>query len=95
MHHGDAGLFWAAVPADQWPDHPEHRASIVSKCEPPCGDRRLELVFIGQELDSTLARHALDACLLSDEELAAGPQAWATLPDPFSRWVMETEELPR
>ena len=95
MHHGYAGLFWAAVPADQWPDHPEHRASIVRKSEPPYGDRRQEIVFIGQELDSTRARHALDACLLSDEELAAGPQAWAMLPDPFPQWVRETEELPR
>ena len=92
MNHGFAGLFWSAVPEDQWPDHTEHRAEIESKCEPPYGDRRQEIVFIGQGLDEERARRALDACLLNEAELAAGPDSWKQLPDPFPQWIREVEE---
>lgn len=92
MNHGFAGLFWSAVPKDQWPDHTEHRAAIEAKCEPPYGDRRQEIVFIGQGLDEEQARRALDACLLTETELAAGPEAWKRYPDPFPQWIREIEE---
>ncbi|MCC5793283.1 MAG: zinc metallochaperone GTPase ZigA [Chromatiales bacterium] len=92
MNHGFAGLFWSAVPESSWPDRPEHRAAIQSKFEPPFGDRRQEIVFIGLQLDEPAARKALDACLLNDEELAFGSESWATLPDPFPQWMREVEE---
>ena len=47
---------------------------------------RQELVFIGQGLDEERIRQALDACLLSDEQLLRGRDFWATLPDPFPAW---------
>ena len=92
MRHGFAGLFWSAVPGEHWPEHPEHRAAIESKFEGPYGDRRQEIVFIGQQLDEVQARRALDACLLDETEFAAGPEAWAQLPDPFPEWMPEVEE---
>ena len=92
MRHGFAGLFWSAVPGEHWPEHPEHRAAIESKFEGPYGDRRQEIVFIGQQLDEVQARRALDACLLDETEFAAGPEAWAQLPDPFPEWIPEVEE---
>ncbi len=92
MNHGFAGLFWSAMPKEHWPDDAEHRAAIESKCEPPYGDRRQEIVFIGQGLDEENARRALDACLLNEVELAAGPEAWKRYPDPFPQWVREVEE---
>ena len=92
MNHGYAGLFWSAVPEDEWPEHLEHRASIESKCEPPYGDRRQEIVFIGQELDEEQAIRALDACLLNENELVTGPDSWKQFPDPFPQWVREVEE---
>lgn len=91
MNHGFAGLFWSAVPTDQWPDHPDHLAAIESKCESPYGDRRQELVFIGQDLDAGAARRALDGCLLNDKELAEGPRNWAALTDPFPQWIQAME----
>ena len=92
MNHGFAGLFWSAVPKDQWPDHMEHRAAIERKCEPPYGDRRQEIVFIGQGLDEERASRALDACLLNEKELAAGPDSWRQFRDPFPQWIREVEE---
>ncbi len=92
MHHGFAGLFWSGIARDQWPDHPEHLASIQEKCEEPFGDRRQEIVFIGQQLDESKARRDLDACLLNDDELARGPQEWKRFADPFPQWIQEFEE---
>ncbi len=92
MNHGYAGLFWSAVPEDEWPEHMEHRAAIESKCEPPFGDRRQEIVFIGQALDEEQASRALDACLLNEKELVAGPDSWKRFPDPFPLWIREFEE---
>ena len=92
MNHGFAGLFWSAMPRDEWPDHTEQRAAIERKCVPPYGDRRQEIVFIGQELDEEQARRALDACLLNEKELAAGSDCWKQFPDPFPQWIREAEE---
>ncbi|OLO09644.1 4-hydroxytetrahydrobiopterin dehydratase [Salinicola sp. MH3R3-1] len=85
-HHGFAGLFWRAVPESRWPQDPEYRASILEKWQEPFGDMRQELVFIGQGLNAADIRRRLEACLLSDEELARGKDYWVTLPDPFPEW---------
>jgi G3E family GTPase len=85
-HHGMAGVFWKAIPEDQWPDDPETRQFIMDKWQEPFGDMRQELVFIGQSLDQAKMRAALDDCLLSEAELLEGMEAWKTLPDPFPAW---------
>ncbi|WP_354698489.1 GTP-binding protein [Paraconexibacter sp. AEG42_29] len=78
-----AGAWWAVVPRDEWPDP----AEIEPFWAEPMGDRRQELVFIGQDLDEDGIRERLGACLLTDAELAAGPSALAALPDPFPAWM--------
>lgn len=45
-----------------------------------------ELVFIGVDLDRTEPRRRLDPALLTDAELAAGPQAWRHFDDPLPLW---------
>jgi G3E family GTPase len=85
-HHGFAGMFWKAVPKDKWPQDPEYLESIANQWVEPFGDMRQELVFIGQNLRKEAVIEALDACLLSDQELLAGKAVWATLPDPFPEW---------
>ncbi|WP_253449894.1 zinc metallochaperone GTPase ZigA [Halomonas sp. Y3] len=85
-HYGFAGMFWKAVPESRWPEDPDYRAAILDKWQEPFGDMRQELVFIGQNLDEARIRQALDACLLSEEELLAGKEAWQALPDPFPAW---------
>ncbi|MCC5887921.1 MAG: zinc metallochaperone GTPase ZigA [Gammaproteobacteria bacterium] len=89
MHHGFAGLFWAALPEAEWPEEPEAVDEILRRWTPPYGDRRQEIVFIGQQMDVSAARAALDACLLTDAELDLGPASWRRLPDPFPRWTEE------
>ena len=84
--YGFGGMFWSAVPRSRWPDDPEYLESIQSSWVEPFGDMRQELVFIGQGLDEQMVRAALDACLLSDDEMLAGRAFWETLPDPFPAW---------
>ena len=84
--YGFVGMFWSAVPRSRWPDDPEYLASIEKSWEEPFGDMRQELVFIGQGLDESCVRSALDDCLLNDEEMFAGRQFWESLPDPFPVW---------
>ena len=92
MHHGYAGLFWSAVKPELWPPDADHRREIMSQVEPPYGDRRQEIVFIGQNMDAAEATAALDACLLTDAELAAGQAAWSQYTDPFPAWAPVIEE---
>jgi G3E family GTPase len=84
--YGFAGLFWRAVPQENWPDDEEYLASIKSLWVEPFGDMRQELVFIGQELDQQGMIRALDDCLLDEEEVVRGRDYWQTLPDPFPVW---------
>lgn len=40
-------------------------------------------MLIGVNLDELMVRATLEACLLTDEEYAAGPAAWRELKDVF------------
>lgn len=84
-----AGRWWADVPATEWPDDAAARAEIAAHWAPDVGDRRQELVFIGQRIDEARIRADLAHCLLTDAELAAGPAAWQRLPDPFGPWTAD------
>ena len=92
VRHGPAGIWWAAAPRERWPEDPEHRASIEAEFEGDYGDRRQEIVFIGQYLEPERTSEILDHCLLTDDELAAGPESWVRFDDPFPQWFAGREE---
>ena len=85
--HGACGVWWAAVDRSEWPADEASCTEILDRWLAPYGDRRQELVFIGMDMDEAGLRADLDACLLSDAELAGGPERWSRLPDPFPRWA--------
>lgn len=89
MRYGYAGRWWRFVPQDQWPEDAEIRAEILKKWLPETADCRQELVFIGQHIDFNALTVELDACLLTDAEVAMGPEAWLQLRDPFGDWYSE------
>jgi G3E family GTPase len=78
-----AGWWWAAVPRERWPHAPGERPDEASDWDPRYGDRRQELVFIGQNIDVPDLTRRLEACLLDEREAAAGSQSWTGLADPF------------
>ena len=84
--YGFAGMFWMAVPRENWPTDEESLATIQESWVEPFGDMRQELVFIGQNLDKDGMIKELDDCLLSEEDVLRGRTYWATLADPFPAW---------
>jgi len=86
------GFWWAAIPRDHWPDVPSIRTEIESRWNEQVGDCRQEMVFIGIGMDEIDLYDSLQACLLSDEELAQGPQLWQEFPDPFPNWNVTVDE---
>ena len=52
-----------------WPDDSDIRASILADFAEPWGDRRQELVFIGEKLNEAVLRERFDRCLLTDREM--------------------------
>lgn len=89
MRHGFAGHWWRFVPKEQWPQEQESTAAIMENWTPSVGDCRQELVFIGQNIDFLQLSAELDACLLTDDEMALGVEGWRLLPDPFGPWHEE------
>jgi G3E family GTPase len=86
------GYWFDALPHDQWPDDAETLEWVEAVWRDPWGDRRQELVFIGQDMDHAAVSAALDACLLIDEEMRGGPDRWRALVDPFPAWDAALEE---
>ncbi|MRS18258.1 GTP-binding protein [Enterobacteriaceae bacterium RIT692] len=83
---GLAGMWWACVPKDRWPEDAENLGYILENWVDGSGDARQELVFIGIDMDETALRNKLQQALLTDEEMALGPDNWAEFPDPFQPW---------
>ena len=74
------------MPPEQWPQDPQSRAFIDRQRDDAVGDARQELVLIGIEMDPPGLRARLQACLLSDAEMAQGPAGWLRMADPFPLW---------
>jgi len=85
-HQGLAGRWWVAVPPERWPEDEDLRLSIMQNWQEGSGDARQELVFIGMQMDETALRRQLDAALLTDREMALGPQGWQFFSDPVPEW---------
>jgi len=88
------GFWWAAVPKHEWPDDDEECREIAKLWKKPWGDRRQELVVIGQDLDQAALTGKLDGCLLSDAEMKLGLECWKDFPDPFLPWSVREQAAP-
>ncbi len=79
------GIWWSAVPKQQWPDHPEWLELMRDYLDPVWGGRRQEIVFIGCDpMDEAAIRAELDACLVPEIDFV--PAKWRDLADPFPSW---------
>ncbi|MDE4133727.1 GTP-binding protein [Phaeobacter sp. QD34_3] len=78
------GMWWASLPEDRLPSHPQAQAEIARNWVEPWGDRRQEIVFIGVDLIRAAICDRLNAALIDADQFR--PEDWADLPDPFPRW---------
>ena len=87
------GIWWAAVPKERWPAEKEVHDYIAKEWHSPYGDRRQELVFIGQDLPKSEMLATLQECLLDDQEMSLGADQWEErFSDPFVSWSLQDEE---
>jgi G3E family GTPase len=84
-----AGVWWASRSTPAEATDPENRAYLESAWREPWGDRRQQVVLIGVDFDHATQSRELEACLLTDQEMALGPQGWLDLDDPFPEWHVE------
>ena len=88
---GVIGRWWADQSPEEWPEDSVLRERIKADWDPEFGDRRQEIVVIGTtEREDMRAR--LEACLLTDAEMALGRKGWARMADPFPQWEAFDED---
>ncbi|HVM00123.1 MAG TPA: GTP-binding protein [Egibacteraceae bacterium] len=95
-HIEPTATWLASQPLPAWRSLDDaERATVLLDWDRRFGDRENHVVFTGIDLDTHCVHRTLDACLLTDAELAGGPEAWRQLPDPFPDWDDEaTAQLP-
>ena len=67
-----AGVWWASMQQherEQYVDYLENRTEIDADWDNDFGDRKNELVFIGQEMNNDKLKKSLEYCLLTDTEV--------------------------
>lgn len=82
------GIWFAAVDREHWPDDPATRDWVDGNWDAEVGDCRQEIVFIGVAMDREGIEEVLDAALVTDEEMRAGPEHWLGFEDPLPSWEM-------
>ena len=68
-----AGVWWDSMPFSErinYADFVYNQQMIESEWSSDFGDRKIELVFIGQQLDVSAITNKLDECLLNQEEVS-------------------------
>lgn len=75
------GKWWTATPQAQWPDDEQSVDYILKHWDQEYGDRRQQLVFIGQDLDQLAITVALKQCLIQTAEKSQ----MLELTDPFPK----------
>ena len=86
-----AGYWFAAVPRERWPEDPGTRDWIEDNWDDQVGDCRQEIVFIGVAMNRQEIEAVMDAALVTDEEMAAGPEHWRQFEDPLPSWESEAQ----
>lgn len=80
------GFWFACTPKSKWTEDEELREEVekevMAEWDEKWGDRKQELVFIGQNMEKEEIIKRLDECLLTDEEME-NEDMWKDFEDPF------------
>lgn len=77
LRANSAGVWWSSMPYQkriEYASFVENQKHIETGWSKAFGDRKNEIVFIGQDMNEAEIRLALDACLATDDEIAT--QEW-------------------
>eukprot|EP00955_Chlamydomonas_euryale_P057517 356800-Chlamydomonas_euryale.AAC.1 len=80
-----AGGAWQAEPGGVWAAS-DASGGWAPGWDAAWGDRCQQIVWIGIGMDEAAIRAMLDGCLLSDAEMALGPDGWAAFEDELPPW---------
>lgn len=83
VHISGGRTWWAEIPKEEWPEDEGFKTEVLSNWNKDFGDRSQTLVVIGLHMDRKIVEAELRACLLTDEEMALGVEAWKLMDDPF------------
>jgi G3E family GTPase len=82
------------VALPRWDRAGKDRRDVANRrWHPYWGDRASDLVLTCVERDADEVLGVLDACLLTDGELAEGEEGWLAWPDPFAAWFGDEADL--
>lgn len=92
-------IWWAGVKKSKWGMNKKEIQTIENLVkdiwDPTYGDRRNELVFIGQSFNKEELIKRLDECLITDEEFQLGDSKWKEIfTDPFTEWEKVMKKHP-
>jgi G3E family GTPase len=79
-----AGHWWAA--RDAHISDSEMPERTREEWQEPFGDRRQSFAVMARGVNRGALQRQLDGCLLTDEEMAGGPDSWGSFVDPFPSW---------
>ncbi|MGE0644787.1 MAG: GTP-binding protein [Nitrospira sp.] len=79
------GRWWMAIADHHWPKEEAALQELRKVWDLEFGDRRIELAFIGEQIDRVRLKRRLDACLLTRAELSLEEQLWRAFRDPFKK----------
>ena len=84
---GPYGKWYAAVPKEEWPEDDALTDQIAQGWDSSYGDRKNEIVFIGQNMDKEKVNKLLNEALLSDEEYCQCQESKVSFEDQFPGMV--------
>jgi G3E family GTPase len=83
------GRWWVAIPDRQWPKEESALHELRKVWDLEFGDRRIEMAFIGEQIDRADLTKRLNACLLTRAELCLEEELWRAFRDPFKKPMWE------
>jgi G3E family GTPase len=85
-----AGHWWAARDAHARDSEMPERTR--TEWQEPFGDRRQTFAVMALGVGRDELQRALDSCLLTDQEMAGGPESWKNFTDPFPSWSAQIHD---
>jgi G3E family GTPase len=85
-----AGHWWAA--RDVQTRESEMPERTRKEWQEPFGDRRQSFAVMALSVSRDALERQFDSCLLSDDEMNGGEEAWRNFPDPFPSWAAHAHQ---